>query len=191
LRSRKNAIDDRLWSALRAQLAAASDDPDVHAVVLTGAGGDFCAGADLSTGLAGEHPLDRMRRINEVAMLLHELSVPSVALVDGAAVGAGWNLALGCDLVVATPQARFSQIFAKRGLSLDFGGAWLLPKLVGLQQAKRLALLARCRCGSPASGDSGVVRPRFLVPRGGSRGPALGVATVCAGSCTQLGILRT
>jgi 2-(1,2-epoxy-1,2-dihydrophenyl)acetyl-CoA isomerase len=83
-----------------------------------------------------------MRGINEIALLLHELPVPTVAKVDGVAVGAGWNLALGCDLVVATPGSRFSQIFAKRGLSLDFGGSWLLPKLVGLQQAKRLALLA-------------------------------------------------
>ena len=58
------------------------------------------------------------------------------------AVGAGWNLALGCDLVVATPESTFSQIFTKRGLSLDLGGSWLLPKLVGLQQAKRLTLLA-------------------------------------------------
>ncbi|MGH3586063.1 MAG: enoyl-CoA hydratase/isomerase family protein, partial [Pseudonocardia sp.] len=81
-------------------------------------------------------------RINEVALLLHELPVPSIAKVDGVAVGAGWNLALGCDLVVATPSARFSQIFARRGLSLDFGGSWLLPRLVGMQQAKRLALLA-------------------------------------------------
>jgi len=63
-------------------------------------------------------------------------------MVDGVAVGAGWNLALGCDFVVATPESRFSQIFSRRGLSLDLGGSWLLPKLVGLQQAKRLALLA-------------------------------------------------
>jgi 2-(1,2-epoxy-1,2-dihydrophenyl)acetyl-CoA isomerase len=83
-----------------------------------------------------------MRSINEIALLLHELPKPTVARVDGVAVGAGWNLALGCDLVVATPTSRFSQIFAKRGLSLDFGGSWLLPRLVGMQQAKRLALLA-------------------------------------------------
>lgn len=139
---RKNAIDGELWDALRAQLAVARDDADVRAVVVTGAGGDFCAGADLSGGVSRGHPLDRMRRINEVALLLHELPVPSIAKVDGVAVGAGWNLALGCDLVVATPRARFSQIFAKRGLSLDFGGSWLLPRLVGMQQAKRLALLA-------------------------------------------------
>lgn len=139
---RKNAIDGELWDALRAQLTVARDDADVRAIVLTGAGGDFCAGADLSGGVSRGHPLDRMRRVNEVALLLHELPVPSVAKVDGVAVGAGWNLALGCDLVVSTPTARFSQIFAKRGLSLDFGGSWLLPKLVGMQQAKRLALLA-------------------------------------------------
>ncbi|MFP5070648.1 enoyl-CoA hydratase/isomerase family protein [Pseudonocardia nantongensis] len=139
---RKNAIDAQLWDALREQLAVARDDTGVRALVLTGAGGDFCAGADLAAGDRDGHPLDRMRRINEVALLLHELPVPSVARVDGVAVGAGWNLALGCDLVVATPAARFSQIFARRGLSLDFGGSWLLPKLVGLQQAKRLALLA-------------------------------------------------
>ncbi|WP_219413730.1 enoyl-CoA hydratase/isomerase family protein [Pseudonocardia nigra] len=139
---RKNAINGELWDALREQLTVARDDADVRAIVLTGAGGDFCAGADLSGGVSTGHPLDRMRRVNEVALLLHELPVPSVAKVDGVAVGAGWNLALGCDLVVSTPAARFSQIFAKRGLSLDFGGSWLLPKLVGMQQAKRLALLA-------------------------------------------------
>jgi enoyl-CoA hydratase/carnithine racemase len=139
---RKNAINGDLWAALREQLTVARDDADVRAIVLTGAGGDFCAGADLSGGVATGHPLDRMRRVNEVALLLHELPVPSIAKVDGVAVGAGWNLALGCDLVVSTPRARFSQIFAKRGLSLDFGGSWLLPKLVGMQQAKRLALLA-------------------------------------------------
>jgi 2-(1,2-epoxy-1,2-dihydrophenyl)acetyl-CoA isomerase len=139
---RKNAIDADLWAALRENLTAAGNDPDVRAIVITGAGGDFCSGADLSGGVGAGHPLARMRGINEVALLLHELPVPSVAKVDGVAVGAGWNLALGCDLVVSTPGARFSQIFARRGLSLDFGGSWLLPKLVGLQQAKRLALLA-------------------------------------------------
>lgn len=139
---RKNAINADLWAALRENLTEAARDPGVRAVVLTGAGGAFSAGADLSDGVTRGHPIDRMREVNEIALLLHELPVPSVAKVDGVAVGAGWNLALGCDLVVATPRARFSQIFARRGLSLDFGGSWLLPRLVGLQQAKRLALLA-------------------------------------------------
>lgn len=139
--ARRNAVDRALWDVLADRLAAARDDRDVRALVLTGAGEHFCAGADLSADPVG-HPLASMRRVNDVAATLHEMPQPTVARVDGVAVGAGWNLALGCDLVVATPRARFSQIFAARGLSLDLGGSWLLPRLVGMQQAKRLALLA-------------------------------------------------
>jgi enoyl-CoA hydratase/carnithine racemase len=139
---RKNAIDAELWEALRTALAETGRDRSVRAVVLTGAAGAFCSGADISKGVSSAHPLYRMRTLTEVTLLLHELPVPTVAKVSGVAVGAGWNLALGCDLVVATPDARFSQIFARRGLTLDCGGSWLLPRLVGLQQAKRLALLA-------------------------------------------------
>ncbi|WP_329281187.1 enoyl-CoA hydratase/isomerase family protein [Streptomyces sp. NBC_01451] len=139
---RKNALDAELWAALRDALTDAGRDRDVRALVVTGAGGAFCSGADISGGLGSVHPLYRMRTLSDIALQLHELPVPTIARVTGVAVGAGWNLALGCDLVVATPEARFSQIFARRGLSLDLGGSWLLPKLVGLQQAKRLALLA-------------------------------------------------
>jgi enoyl-CoA hydratase/carnithine racemase len=138
---RKNAINPELWTALRDALIAAGNDPAVRAVVLTGAGGAFCSGADIANP-DDAHPLYKLRRLTDVALLLHELPVPTIAKVTGVAVGAGWNLALGCDLVVATPESTFSQIFTRRGLSLDLGGSWLLPKLVGLQQAKRLALLA-------------------------------------------------
>jgi enoyl-CoA hydratase/carnithine racemase len=138
--ARKNAIDTPLWIALRDALAAAGDARGVRAVVLTGAGGAFCSGADISA--PDPDPVRKLRLLGEVAMQLHDLPVPTIAKVTGVAVGAGWNLALGCDFVVATPESRFSQIFAKRGLSLDLGGSWLLPKLVGLQQAKRLTLLA-------------------------------------------------
>ncbi|MFD3811863.1 enoyl-CoA hydratase/isomerase family protein [Rhodococcus sp. NPDC058639] len=139
--ARKNALDSGLWDALRNALDEAGQDPEVRVLVVTGAGGAFCSGADLSNpGRA--HPLRKMRVLTDIALLLHELPVPTIAKIDGVAVGAGWNLALGCDFVVATPRSTFSQIFSRRGLSLDLGGSWLLPKLVGLQQAKRLALLA-------------------------------------------------
>ncbi|TCP50073.1 2-(1,2-epoxy-1,2-dihydrophenyl)acetyl-CoA isomerase [Tamaricihabitans halophyticus] len=138
----KNAIDVATWEALHDALSTVATDDAVRTVVVTGAGGDFCAGADLSGSRRDIHPLERMKRVNQVAIRLHELDKPTIAKVDGVAVGAGWNLALGCDLVAASTRARFSQIFARRGLSLDFGGSWLLPKLVGLQQAKRIALLA-------------------------------------------------
>lgn len=138
---RKNAIDPELWITLRDALNAAGRDPDVRALVITGAGGSFCSGADISVP-EDIHPKNKLQRLTDVALALHELPIPTVAKVAGVAVGAGWNLALGCDLVVATPESTFCQIFSKRGLSIDLGGSWLLPKLVGLQQAKRLTLLA-------------------------------------------------
>jgi 2-(1,2-epoxy-1,2-dihydrophenyl)acetyl-CoA isomerase len=137
----KNAINATLWVELRDALRAAADDRDVRALVIAGAGGAFCSGADISVP-EDIHPVHKLRRLTDVALALHELSIPTIAKVTGVAVGAGWNLALGCDLVVATPESRFCQIFSKRGLSVDLGGSWLLPKLVGLQQAKRLVLLA-------------------------------------------------
>ncbi|WP_067680367.1 enoyl-CoA hydratase/isomerase family protein [Nocardia miyunensis] len=146
---RKNAIDHELWLTLADTLRHTATDRSVRAVVITGAGGAFCSGADISAP-DNNHPVYRMRELTDVALLLHELPMPTVAKVRGVAVGAGWNLALGCDLVVATPEARFSQIFVRRGLSLDLGGSWLLPKLVGLQQAKRLALLAETLDGDQA-----------------------------------------
>jgi len=138
---RKNALDPQLWAELADALRAAARDSDLRALIITGAGGAFCSGADISTP-EDIHPRHKLRRLTDVALALHELTVPTVAKVTGVAVGAGWNLALGCDFVVATPESRFCQIFSKRGLSVDLGGSWLLPKLVGLQQAKRLVLLA-------------------------------------------------
>jgi enoyl-CoA hydratase/carnithine racemase len=138
---KKNAINAQLWKELADALRTAGRDRDLCALVMTGAGGAFCSGADIATP-EDIHPMHKLRRLTDVALALHELSVPTIAKVSGIAVGAGWNLALGCDFVVATPESRFCQIFSKRGLSVDLGGSWLLPKLVGLQQAKRLVLLA-------------------------------------------------
>ena len=136
----KNAINPQLWMELADALRAAARD-DLRALVITGAGNAFCSGADISTP-EDIHPRHKLRRLTDVALALHELTIPTIAKVTGVAVGAGWKRALGCDFVVATPESRFCQIFSKRGLSVDLGGSWLLPKLVGLQQAKRLVLLA-------------------------------------------------
>jgi enoyl-CoA hydratase/carnithine racemase len=145
--ARSNAIDPQTWRTLRYELRGAADDPEVRAVVITGSGRNFCAGADLgrtSTGAAADHShLRFMREVGEVIRTLHHLPMPTIACVQGAAVGAGWNLALACDVVVAAEGARFCQVFARRGLAVDSGGSWLLPKLVGLQRAKELILFAR------------------------------------------------
>jgi enoyl-CoA hydratase/carnithine racemase len=141
---RKNAINGTMWEELLATFRDAATDASVRVVVLTGAGGAFCSGADLSPGGrdAAKHQLVRMRDVADVALALHRLPQPTIAKVDGVAAGAGCNMALGCDLVVASDTARFSEIFARRGLTIDFGGSWLLPRLVGLHKAKELALLA-------------------------------------------------
>jgi 2-(1,2-epoxy-1,2-dihydrophenyl)acetyl-CoA isomerase len=81
-----------------------------------------------------------MRNITDVAMALARIPQPTIAKIRGVAVGAGCNMALMCDLVVCSDTARFSEIFAKRGLSVDFGGTWVLPRRVGLHKAKELAL---------------------------------------------------
>ncbi|MFD4459133.1 enoyl-CoA hydratase/isomerase family protein [Nocardia sp. NPDC058480] len=138
---RRNAIDAELFTTLADALRVVATDRSVRALVLTGAGSAFCSGADISVP-DNAHPIYRMRPLTDVATLLHELPLPTVAKVAGPAIGAGWNLALGCDLVVATPESTFAQVFTARGLTLDLGGSWLLPRLVGMQQAKRLTLLA-------------------------------------------------
>jgi 2-(1,2-epoxy-1,2-dihydrophenyl)acetyl-CoA isomerase len=142
---KKNAIDGVMWDELLSTFRSLALDTAARVVVLTGAGGDFSSGADLSAGGAANpdrHQLTVMRHIGDVALALHRLPQPTIAKVRGVAVGAGLNMALGCDLVVASTDARFSEIFARRGLSIDFGGSWILPRRVGLHRAKELALLA-------------------------------------------------
>lgn len=144
---RKNAIPSDGWADLR----RAFDDfeeSDSRVLVITGAGGDFCAGADIDESRLTSPPpvadrYARMKQVGEAAMALHRVTKPTIAAVDGVAVGAGMNLALGCDIVICSTRARFSEIFVRRGLSLDFGGSWLLPRVVGLQRAKELALSGR------------------------------------------------
>ncbi|MEO5723090.1 MAG: enoyl-CoA hydratase [Ilumatobacteraceae bacterium] len=140
---KKNAANATMWSELLQTFQEIAGNAADRAVVITGSGGDFCSGADLSADDrdARPHQLGVMRHIGDVAIALHRLPQPVVAKVRGVAVGAGCNLALGCDLVVAADTARFSQIFVRRGLSVDFGGSWLVPRHVGIHRAKELALL--------------------------------------------------
>jgi enoyl-CoA hydratase/carnithine racemase len=152
---RKNALDAEAWECLSRELRDASIDDTVRCVVLNGADRTFCSGADISAVSAG-HPLVRIRHVSQVAESLHHFPKPVVAQVEGYAIGAGWNLALCCDLVVAASTAQFSEIFVSRGLSPDFGGSWLLPRLAGLQNAKRLALLAE-RIGAEEARQLGLV----------------------------------
>ena len=142
---RKNAANGRMLLELREIFEEIEDSPDDRVMILTGAGGAFCSGADLGdsegpTNDPTRSGLSRMRRLGDVALALHHITKPTIAKVDGVAVGAGFSLALGCDLVVCTELARLSMIFSKRGLALDNGASWLLPRLIGMARAKEVAL---------------------------------------------------
>lgn len=138
---KKNAITYPMWGELTTLIREISGSDDDRVLIITGSGDSFCAGADLSGEAHGNdrHQLARMQYINQLAMALHDCPKPTIAAVNGVAAGAGANLAFGCDLIVASDRARFTEIFVKRGLTVDLGGTWLLPRLVGLHRAKELA----------------------------------------------------
>ncbi len=154
---KKNAANGTMWDELRQTWDELSLDPDVRCVVMTGAGDAFCSGADLGGGGDRDlHHLQAMNMIHRTVQALYSIMVPVVAKVNGVAAGAGMNMALACDLIVASDQARFSEIFARRGLSVDFGGSWILPRLIGLHRAKELAFFADVISAEQAA-DFGIV----------------------------------
>ncbi|MER6977856.1 enoyl-CoA hydratase/isomerase family protein [Streptomyces carpinensis] len=139
----KNSVRPSGWTELTRIFDEIAGRADDRVVALTGAGGDFCSGADLRAAGGEEPPGRGMRRVNAALLALRDLPQPTIAAVRGAAVGAGFNMALACDLAIAEETARFSQIFSRRGLSVDFGGTWFLTHMVGLHRAKELAFFGR------------------------------------------------
>ncbi len=144
---RLNAFNAEMHEALARALAGVAADATVRAVLLTGAGRAFCAGQDLSerTVADGESPPDLGATLehwyNPLVRRLRTLERPVVCAVNGVAAGAGANIALACDIVLAARSASFIQAFARIGLVPDSGGTWLLPRLVGEARARALALL--------------------------------------------------
>jgi 2-(1,2-epoxy-1,2-dihydrophenyl)acetyl-CoA isomerase len=143
---RKNAISAGMWQELDHIVAELEIDPGVRAVVLTGAEGNFSAGADLSgeesNGVTGHGPqlvLHEMRIVGRIISRWKHLPKPTIAAVDGVAVGVALGIALACDLVIATDRARLMEVFVKRGLALDGGTSWTLPHLIGPRLAKQVA----------------------------------------------------
>ena len=143
---RLNAFIPEMHQALRKALEQALDEAAVRAVLLTGAGRGFCAGQDLAERhVAADAPIDLSVSLgshyNPLIRRLRELPKPVVCAVNGVAAGAGANIALACDLVIAARSASFVQSFSRLGLVPDSGGTWFLPRLVGRARAMGLALL--------------------------------------------------
>lgn len=150
---RRNAVTDEISAGLRRAVSDAQNEPNVHAVVVTGAGKAFCAGADLSAlGAAAE---DGLRRLYDGFLAVADCALPTVAAVNGPAVGAGLNLALACDVRIAGPAAMFDARFQKLGIHPGGGMTWMLQRAVGPQVA-RAALLFGMRLDADAAVSHGL-----------------------------------
>jgi 2-(1,2-epoxy-1,2-dihydrophenyl)acetyl-CoA isomerase len=144
---KKNAFDAAMRDEIGAALNHVRSDREINALIVTGAGNSFCAGGDISemkqgfpTAAAGRQ---RLMDLMPTAMAMYTMDIPVVAAVDGSAYGAGFNMALAADFIFATPEARFCQSFGRVGLVPDFGGFYVLPRLIGLAKARELILTAR------------------------------------------------
>src|SRR5579862_1424458 len=171
----RNAINDEMRDELFAVLADARTNPDIRALVVTGAGKGFCTGADLSRrggGPTGPGAAREMMRTRSQRLIraFWELEKPVIAAVNGVAAGLGAHLAFAADLIIASADARFIEVFVRRGIAVDGGGAYLLPRLIGLAKAKELVFFGddlgaedACRIGLinkvvPADGLLAAVR---------------------------------
>jgi 2-(1,2-epoxy-1,2-dihydrophenyl)acetyl-CoA isomerase len=142
----RNALDIAMRHELVAALDEIEGDEAARVLVLTGAGGHFCAGGDVNTMRERRFSADegraRVELLNRFIVRLVNFPRPTLAMVEGYAVGAGCNLALACDLVMASETAKFGELFGKIGLVPDGGGTYLLSRLVGLARAKELIFTA-------------------------------------------------
>jgi 2-(1,2-epoxy-1,2-dihydrophenyl)acetyl-CoA isomerase len=141
-----NALNLLMREELCLAFEAITKDGAIKVVVLTGAGKAFCAGGDVKEQGAGFDAIsgrERVRNLQRLLMLMVNLEKPIICAVNGIAVGAGFNLALAGDLIIAATEARFSQIFINLGLVPDFGGMYYLPRLIGMARAKDLVLTGR------------------------------------------------
>jgi len=141
-----NALSPELIDRIIEAFLECNSDPDVKVIIFTGAGKAFCAGGDLPYMESIDNALDGRKYIvkaSEVTSTITKLDKPVVAMVNGIAAGAGFNLAIACDIVICVESATFVQSFARVGLIPDSGGTYLLPRLVGLQKSKELMFTAQ------------------------------------------------
>lgn len=158
----RNAMSGDMMTAMDAAVRRLAVDPEVRCVVLTGAGNAFCAGGDVKgqakaaaarasgEGVSIEQRVQGLREGMETSRLLHEMAKPTLAIIPGAAAGAGLSLALACDLRIASINAKLTTAFAKIGASGDYGGSYFLPRLVGAAKARELYFMSDVLSGQEA-----------------------------------------
>lgn len=156
----RNAMSQEMMQGMLEALPRLAADPDIGVVVVTGAGGAFCAGGDVkgfasgggaNHGRSAEQAAFTLRQSMEVSRWLHEMPKITIASMPGAAAGAGLSMALACDFRIAAKTAKITTAFAKVGLSGDFGGTYFLTQLVGAAKARELYLLSDVILGEEAA----------------------------------------
>jgi len=190
---RLNSFNEEMHLDLRAGLESARDDAAVRAVLLTGAGRGFSAGQDLGDRdprkMEGPPDLgDTIERFyNPTLRLIRNLEKPVICAVNGVAAGAGANIAMACDIVIAARSAKFIQAFSRIGLVPDSGGTWSLPRLLGEARAKALALTADPLMADTAAewgliwkavDDEALMDEARALAEGLARGPTAGLAKI-------------
>ena len=190
---RKNALSNAMRIDIEEALAQLRADDQVRALVLTGAGGDFCSGGDLSSFGDGDKRADgmgreRMRALHRAFSALADFDRPVIAAVDGVAYGAGFSLALAADLVIASDRARFCLSFSRVGLVPDLGALYTLPRIVGMQRTRELAYSAR-EVRADEARELGIVlevhKQEDLLPRAVQLAAAVAAASPVAFSMTK------
>ena len=171
---RLNALGGTLRDDLHDAVLRASSDADVRVIVVTGAGKGFCSGGDVKAmndvkeGRAERPLIDKVAPLRDrVLLAMRDAPQPVIAAVNGAAAGAGMNLALGCDIRLASTAAKFTQAFVKRGLHPDWGGTYFLPRIVGMAKACELIFTGEIIDAQTALGlgiVSAVHPPEELMP---------------------------
>lgn len=191
---RLNALNAALTQALSAAIAGAAADPECRAILITGAGRGFCSGADLADRAvkpgAARPDLGQSldKGLNPLIRAIRNLPKPVVCAVNGPAAGAGANLALACDIVIAAKSAQFLQAFTRIGLIPDAGGTFILPRLIGDARARALMMLAEPLGAEEAEAAGMIYR---AVDDEDLMGEARIVAERLAGGATRaLGLLK-
>jgi len=188
-----NATNDQFYKELSGLIRQVSDDADVGAVIITGAGRGFCAGADVKSMNPDMALLARRKRhrwiLNDVLRPLVMLEKPVIAAVNGPAVGAGFNIALAADIIVASQAAIFSQIFTRLGLVPDLGGMYLLTRVVGLNKAKELCFTAK-KINAAEAKELGIVN-HVTSPESLMQEARKLAAEIASGPPTALAMIKT
>lgn len=178
-----NALTDAMYARMTALFTAFQTDDSVRAVIVSGAGRAFCSGSDV-TAMANANPVAgraRMQTRHQMITAIANLEKPVIAAVRGAAVGIGFSIAMACDLIIASDNAKFSQIFNKIGLIPDGGSIYFLTQRIGIARAKDLVYTARMLPAEEAR-EWGIINR--VVPDAALEASALALARELAGSAT-------